>query len=100
MPLQGFQLILVARNSDKLAALEQELKSLPDSSSIHTVTLDLGQPTHAGWKTLQDEVSTLPVGILINNAGVAHSSTKFDELPLETALNIQEVNTAALMRVS
>ncbi|MDP4709771.1 MAG: SDR family oxidoreductase [Saprospiraceae bacterium] len=88
-------LILVARNEDKLIQLQKDLKG---QFSVEVLYLlhDLAEP-HAAQKLYQ-EVKTKHYEItgLINNAGFGDYG-RFVDLPLETAENMIAVNVTALV---
>ncbi|MDA7502283.1 SDR family oxidoreductase [Chitinophagales bacterium] len=82
------QLILSARNEQKLIALKKELGSL---DRIHIVPLDLAESD--SFKTLADSVR-LKVGgidVLINNAGISQRSLAL-ETTLEVSRRLMEIN--------
>lgn len=76
---RGHSLILIGRNVDKLNKVKQELSRLLNPSKIVTITLDLDQADSESFAELASQVrgsgqTSRDIGILINNAGVMHSS--------------------------
>lgn len=68
-------LLLIGRNSEKLSAVEQELKCIPGfKHTVKTVKFDFGRKSTNNYAELQVEISKIEVGVLINNAGVSYPS--------------------------
>ena len=85
---EGYELIVVARREDRLAALAAEF---PDRA-IRPVKADLG--THAGVATVADLCAREPLTLLVNNAGVAHYMS-FAQLPADQASELLHVKVIA-----
>ena len=60
----GWDLILVARRSDKLETLKEEL---PKNISVSLITMDISVAENA--KSLYEQVKDRSIDMLINNAG-------------------------------
>jgi short-subunit dehydrogenase len=87
----GWDLVVVARRRERLEALAAEL-GRETAVSIRVIEADLGK--HNDLLALCDEVAGLPVGMLVNNAGLAHYMP-FAELPPERADELVQVNVLA-----
>jgi short-subunit dehydrogenase len=76
---RGISCVLTARRADRLESLAGDLET---SYGVKTrvVAEDLSQPD--GASKLAAAVSDLPIGILVNNAGLGGAG-RFDKLPLE-----------------
>lgn len=71
---EGCDLVLTARNAEKLAAVKAEIDENWPERKVTLIPLDLAQPGAA--ETLADEAGD--VDILVNNAGVIPSGSLFD----------------------
>lgn len=90
----GHDLLLVARNADKLAALQQKLEATRQTA-VFTLPLDLARP-EAPQEILDWLVAHhRTVNRLINNAGLGDFGT-FAERPLEKQLQMIQLNITAL----
>lgn len=92
---RGYDLILVARRSDRLAEVAARLTKT--GVRVDTVIADLG--ADAGRAAVIEVCRTRPVDLLINNAGVAYYGP-FAKLPPERADEIVRVNTLAVVALS
>ncbi|WP_041843282.1 SDR family NAD(P)-dependent oxidoreductase [Actinoplanes friuliensis] len=84
----GHDLVVVARRKDRLEALAA---SLP-GTDVRLVTADLS--TDEGIDTVAELAATLPVTMLVNNAGVAHYMPMQD-LPTAKARELVHVKVVA-----
>jgi short-subunit dehydrogenase len=84
----GYDLILVARRSDRLQALKDFLKT-----NVEILCVDLSCPDLC--KQLYETVKDKDIGILINNAGFGLLG-RFGESDLETELKMIDTNIKAV----
>lgn len=91
---KGYHLILVARRTERLESLKQEiLKSV--QSDIHIISLDLSS-SDAPTKLLQyTQQNNLTVSVLINNAGFG-TSGDFLNTPIEKTIEMLQLNMVTL----
>jgi hypothetical protein len=94
----GHDLVLVARNVDKLTALSGQL-SARHHVAAHVVAADLAEPAAAQRVFEQVGARNLSVDILVNNAGFG-SAGPFLELDLAAELQMIQVNIASLLALS
>ena len=91
---RGYDLILSARRQDRLEELKEELTA---RFSIHVEVLvaDLGNP--AGAQHLFDEIQdlSLPVNLLVNNAGLGRFGA-FNSQSLNHGLRSHQIRVCAL----
>lgn len=87
-------LVLVARRSDKLAALAAELGTA-HGVKVEVITRDLEQPGAAAALMADLAVRGLHVDTLVNNAGFGINSA-FAEMPLERVQGMLQLNIVAL----
>lgn len=85
---QGYDLILVARQEDKLIELKNKLQT-----NVKVIALDLSNPD--ACYDLYEKTKNEDIDILINNAGYA-AFGEFDKVPLETELNLIDLNIKAV----
>jgi short-subunit dehydrogenase len=94
---RGYDLILVARNSDRLAALAQKLKS-ETGRSVETITADLNDKADLARieTTLRTNAS---ITLLVNNAGVGAAAPLLGS-DIEKMDAMIRLNVSALTRLT
>ncbi|KAJ0977326.1 hypothetical protein J5N97_012800 [Dioscorea zingiberensis] len=98
---KGLNLVLVARNPDKLAAVSDEILAKYGKVQIKTVIIDFSGDLDEGIKRLQKGIDGLDVGILVNNAGISYPYAKYlHEVDEELVKNLIKVNVEAVTRVT
>lgn len=95
----NFNLILVARNIDKLTEIKKNIKSKYPQLKIHLIKKDLSKIGSA--KEVYDEVSNLEIKVhsLVNNAGYGLMGN-FLDLDREKQLNMINLNILALTELT
>jgi short-subunit dehydrogenase len=95
---EGYDLVLTARNADRLAMLQKELENL-HGITAHVLIADLTDPRAP--QALHDHVRKAGIGVdvLVNNAGFGMYG-KFHESDLQTELDMVQVNIIALMHLT
>ena len=93
----GFDLVLVARDTQKLEALAGELKSY--GVDVRGIALDLSRPDAPKALFDQCQNESLTIDMLINNAGIV-SFGKFAETDLEQELQLIHLNMAVLTHLT
>ena len=89
--LQGFDLVLVARNEKRLKEIAQELKGV----RVQVLASDLSRPDAPG-----EVFAAAPtLDVLVNNAGFGVFG-KFAQAPLAEQLSIMQLNMAALVALT
>lgn len=85
----GYDLIVVARNTEKLNNLKKEIKE----ADVRVITLDLSreQDSYDLYDHLKDE----QIDFLVNNAGFG-AYGKFTEVPLEREMELIHTNVSAV----
>jgi short-subunit dehydrogenase len=86
----GMDVVVVARRLEALNALKRELER--GGARVRTIVADLARAEDV--QRLGAELATLPVELLVNNAGVAHYMP-FAQLPVERARELVDVNALA-----
>jgi short-subunit dehydrogenase len=86
----GMDVMLIARRADRLDELKRDLAGR--GANVRTVVADLGRAEDL--QRLGAELNTLPVELLVNNAGLAHYMP-FAQLPAERARELVDVNALA-----
>lgn len=92
----GFNLILNARNLEKLKSVEQDLKS-KHSIQIKIIYADVSEAS--GIERIIEASQNLNVGLLINNAGYGTSGL-FLDTSLQAELNMLRVNCEAVLSLT
>ena len=88
---KGHDLVVVARNEEKLRSLEKELRV-----SVEVLPADLAD---AGELALVEKRAAEGVDLLVNNAGFG-TTGRFHELPLDKEDEEIRLNVTAVMRLS
>lgn len=85
----NYDLIIVARNTEKLNQLKSEIKNV----DVRVITLDLSREQDA--LDLYEHLKGNRIDFLVNNAGFG-AYGKFTEVPLETELALIHTNVCAV----
>jgi short-subunit dehydrogenase len=91
-----YDLILIARRADKLEEIKKEFENTY-KISVHILPKDLSEPLAP--QEIAQEVSNVPIDILINDAGVAGYG-KFNEMELTRIQDIIHVNIHSLTELT
>jgi short-subunit dehydrogenase len=67
----GFNIVLISRTESKLQAVAADLESC-FSVQTKVVPADFAAATEDTWETISAVVSSVPVGVLVNSAGVSY----------------------------
>jgi len=92
----GWDLVLVARRRDRLQEVAARLTG-EHGVAVRFVDADLSD--RGGLDGLCAELVTLPLGLLVNNAALAHYMP-FSELPVDRATELVELNVLAPVRLT
>ncbi|GLW68004.1 dehydrogenase [Kitasatospora phosalacinea] len=94
----GRDLVLVARDTERLAAAAAELSGRY-GVRVETLTADLA--TETGIETVEDRLRdpARPVDLLVNNAGFGHRGTYLD-VPVQDELDMLKVHVEAVLRLT
>lgn len=92
----GYNLILVARDEDKLQSFSQELSNKYPSVQADYFSVDLAQQGSADELYEKVKQQNLPVDILVNNAGVGQHGLFVDN-ETQKELDILHLNVISLM---
>jgi short-subunit dehydrogenase len=92
----GYNLILTSRHLEKLQAARAVI-NCPAGQEIKLIADDLESPEAAG--RIFDQVKSLQVGILVNNAGFGYLGS-FHEEPLDNSCGMMRVNMESLVRLT
>lgn len=91
----GYDLILVARSSERLAAVARELHQV----RVDTISADLATPEGPDTVAAGVERARQRVDILVNNAG-AGLHGPFAQTPLARELELVQLNVGAVLRLT
>lgn len=93
-----FDLILVARNGEKLKALQNEMEA-SHGIVVHVFQKDLSDPDHALMLYNETKSKGLEVTMVVNNAGVG-SYGNFSDTDLTADLKMINLNVASLVALT
>ncbi|CAE7285845.1 KCR1 [Symbiodinium natans] len=98
---QGLNVLLIARNAEKLAETANELNAKYSSVAVDQLLVDFCNFDAAAQQMVKEKLAPLDVGILINNVGLSYPYTKyFHELTGQEVRDIMEVNMASMTWMS
>jgi short-subunit dehydrogenase len=92
---RGFDLVLVGRRADRLAALADAVRA--DGARGEPIVADLGNAE--GLRVVERLCRERELDLLVNNAGLAHYMP-FADLPPERADELVHVNTLAVVKLA
>jgi short-subunit dehydrogenase len=92
----GYDLIVVARRADRLAALASELAAF--GGTTEQVVVDLAQS--GGAQAFVEAVADRPVEVLVNDAGVGGRGLFATERQLATDLAMIQLNVTTLVELT
>jgi len=98
---RGFNIILAARNENKLKQVAQEIKEKYPSVDTRVVVANFVEVEKPGFfENITNQIKDLDVSLLINNVGVGHSHylTKLSEAQLKELITVNCVPTTILSR--
>ncbi|RHZ76673.1 hypothetical protein Glove_194g19 [Diversispora epigaea] len=95
-----FNVLLISRTMSKLQELSEEIeKKYQVDTKLYAMDFCKGDPKD--YEKIKEIISTIEVGVLINNVGTNHEiPTPFDLETDEIIHNIVEVNIAGLLKVT
>jgi short-subunit dehydrogenase len=95
---EGRDLIIVARDADRLAAAS---KQLADEHRVQVEVLPADLSTEKGCSDVADRLAdrARPVDFLVNNAGIGLAGT-FAGRPVEDSLRLMQINVLAVLRLT
>ncbi|CAI2375524.1 unnamed protein product [Moneuplotes crassus] len=92
---EGFNVVLIGRNKEKLEETEIKVKEASGSVKTKVVVADLGETVEVGfYQKIYDQVKDLDVSILVNNAGWGECC-HFEDISLDWHLSNLRVNAGA-----
>ncbi|KAH0919689.1 hypothetical protein HID58_027349 [Brassica napus] len=98
---KGLNLVLVARNPDKLRDVSESIRSKHSNVEIKTVVMDFSGDIDDGVRRIKETIEGLEVGILINNAGMSYPYAKyFHEVDEELLGNLLKINVEGTTKVT
>jgi uncharacterized protein len=93
---EGYDLILVARGADRLAALAADLGA-GSAGTVQHIAADLG--TDTGCASVEERLRSEPVEILVNNAG-SSLNTPFVHADIADEEELLRLNVHSVMRLT
>ena len=96
----GLNVLLISRTEAKLAAASQEIASKFNVQTKYTV-VDFAHADEATWRRTAAVMSTLNVGLLINNVGLSYDHPEYlEQLSEQQVRDMVEVNITSVNQVS
>ncbi|GMH01535.1 hypothetical protein Nepgr_003374 [Nepenthes gracilis] len=97
----GLNLVLVARNPDKVRDVSDSIRAKYRNTQIKTVVVDFSGDLSEGIKRIHEAIEGLDVGVLINNVGVSYPYARyFHEVDEVLLKNLIRVNVEGTTKVT
>jgi len=97
---KGLNIILVARNAQKLQEQKEHLEKTFKISAT-SIVIDLTDENHPGFDNLKHHIQNVDVGILVNNAGMSYEHAQFfNELTPEFIQKLIKINVIATTKMT
>ncbi|KAJ3563633.1 hypothetical protein NP233_g8812 [Leucocoprinus birnbaumii] len=95
----GFNMLLVARNIDRLNSTAQEIEfKYGVKTRVHAV--DFGKADDETYAELTETLKRYDIGVLVNNVGTSWQFARFVETPLNKINDMIQINVNSLVRVT
>uniref|UniRef100_A0AC35UFL5 Estradiol 17-beta-dehydrogenase 12 n=1 Tax=Rhabditophanes sp. KR3021 TaxID=114890 RepID=A0AC35UFL5_9BILA len=92
---KGFNIVLVSRSEEKLAAVKQEISELVSGVEVQTIAFDFTNASVKDYESkLFEKLKAYEIGVLVNNVGMAHD---YPEVLHNTHGDIQKVRDVAVV---
>lgn len=90
---KGMSVLLISRTEAKLQALKEEIEAKKYGGEVKYLVCDYSKFDDAAKTNVKNTLSTMEVGVLINNVGVSYRYPRFfDELADDEVSNLIEMN--------
>jgi len=74
----GLNVFIISRNADKLKEAKTEIETATNNKvSVKTLAIDFSTADKSTYQSIQKEISTVDVGILVNNVGVSYENCEY-----------------------
>jgi 17beta-estradiol 17-dehydrogenase / very-long-chain 3-oxoacyl-CoA reductase len=96
---RGLNIVLISRTESKLQAIASDLESR-FRVQTKVIAADFASTPESVWEAIAAVVSSVPVGLLINSAGVSYDHAEyFDAVSQEDINSLIQVNVVATTRM-
>jgi len=97
----GFNILLVARSSEKLSAVAAEINAQHLKVSAKFCLTDFANHSEDAYESLAEECKDLDIGVLVNNVGKSHAMpADFVDTPKEELEHILAININGTLRAT
>ncbi|KAB1201206.1 Very-long-chain 3-oxoacyl-CoA reductase 1 [Morella rubra] len=97
----GLNLVLVARNPDKLKDVSDSIQAKYGKTQIKTVVVDFAGDLSEGIQKIREAIEGLDIGVLINNVGISYPYARFfHEVDEELLKNLIKINVEGTTKVT
>ena len=91
----GFNIVLIARNKEKLNVVVDEIKKVRPETKTQVVIADFTQSYEENfYENIYDQIKDLDISILINNVGLSQYDVLFNTVVPSYLFDLVTVNTA------
>jgi len=97
----GFNLFLVSRTQESLDQVAGDIASKYPDIITKTFAIDVAKASRSEFSALGNELSSLNIGILVNNVGISHEfPTPFEQIMDQTIEDMININCLAQLRIT
>jgi len=94
----GMKVVLISRTQEKL---DQIAKEIGEKHKVETKTIAFDFGARAGYEKIENELSSLDIGVLVNNVGMGYEYPEwFNEVAVETFEKMINVNMLSLVKMT
>ncbi|KAJ2691124.1 hypothetical protein IWW39_000184 [Coemansia spiralis] len=94
-----FNVVLISRSAPKLEAMAEEVRGL--GVEAKTLAVDFAETTAETWAAIGTLVSSVRVGVLVNNVGVSYDFPMYTEEVAEPTVDaLVELNMRAMVKMT
>uniref|UniRef100_A0A5S6QX96 Very-long-chain 3-oxoacyl-CoA reductase n=1 Tax=Trichuris muris TaxID=70415 RepID=A0A5S6QX96_TRIMR len=101
---RGLNVLILGRNTERLKNASDEIKNAAPNVEVDTMEVDFAHADLKKYKSIQEKLKTIDVGVLVNNVGMSYDYPEYlDKVDLEFLLNLINVNcvsTVLLTRIA
>lgn len=94
---KGLHVFLISRSGDKLKEVKAEIETATSNKvTVKTLAIDFSKADKSTYQTIQREIATVDVGILVNNVGVSYEHCEyFHDVSDDIIDNLIKINIEA-----
>jgi len=94
---KGLNVFLISRSADKLKEVKSEIETVSKNKvEVRTMAVDFSKADKSTYQDIQNQLSSIDVGILVNNVGVSYEHCEFfHDVDDQVIDNLIKINISA-----